>query len=56
LNQLNKPTGIFVREEDDTIFVTGFSKHRVTKWDKGAEYGVVVAGGNGLGSGLDQLN
>jgi len=55
LNQVNSPTGVFVAE-DNSLFITGFSKHRVTRWDPGAEFGVVVAGGNGIGPGLDQLN
>ncbi|CAF0890261.1 unnamed protein product [Adineta steineri] len=54
LNQLNLPTFIFV-DEDQTIYVSDRSNHRVMKWRKGAKEGTVVAGGNGQGKNLNQL-
>ncbi|CAF0766935.1 unnamed protein product [Adineta steineri] len=55
LNLLNNPTFIFV-DEDQSIYVSDLSNHRVMKWRKGAKEGRIVAGGNGKGRNLNQLS
>ncbi|CAF0891669.1 unnamed protein product [Adineta steineri] len=54
LNQLNHPTFIFV-DEDQSVYVSEWSNHRVMKWKKDAKEGTVVAGGNSEGGDLNQL-
>ncbi|CAF0863469.1 unnamed protein product [Adineta steineri] len=56
LNQLYYPDGICVDDEERRIFVADSSNHRIVEWKFGASNGKVVAGGNGWGNGLDQLN
>ncbi|CAF1328783.1 unnamed protein product [Adineta steineri] len=55
LNQLNFPTFIFV-DEDQSIYVSDCNNHRVMKWRKDANEGIIVAGGNGEGGNLNQLS
>ncbi|CAF1134185.1 unnamed protein product [Adineta steineri] len=55
LNQLNYPTFIFV-DEDQSVYVSDRSNHRVMKWIKDAKEGIIVAGGNGKGANLNQLS
>lgn len=43
-------------DKDNNLFVIDYSNRRVLKYAPGSEIGVVVAGGNGLGAGLNQLN
>ncbi|CAF1314806.1 unnamed protein product [Adineta steineri] len=54
LNQLNSPGFIFV-DEDQSVYVSDMSNHRVMKWRKDAKEGRVVAGGNGEGANINQL-
>ncbi|CAF1092811.1 unnamed protein product, partial [Didymodactylos carnosus] len=57
-NQLYDPRGLFVDEfsnEKGAIYVVDSSNHRVQKWLPDAREGVTVAGGNGKGSKLNQL-
>ena len=54
-NQLSGPRGLYV-DEDQTLFIADTSNHRIVEWKKGDESGRVVAGGNGEGNGLNQLN
>ncbi|CAF1535225.1 unnamed protein product [Adineta steineri] len=55
LNQLNRPTFIFV-DDEQSIYISDSDNHRVMKWKKDAKEGVIVAGGNGSGDGLHQLS
>jgi len=55
LNQLNQPHFVYV-DQEDTLYVSDWSNHRVMKWMKGAKEGVIVAGGQGQGSSLKQLS
>lgn len=58
LNQLGIPSmngNLFV-DQSNNIYITEYSNHRVTQWGPGATAGVIVAGGNGQGSGANQLN
>ncbi|CAF4227523.1 unnamed protein product, partial [Rotaria sordida] len=54
-NQLNRPHGLVV-DDDQTIVIADCGNHRIIQWKKGATNGKVVAGGNGQGNRLDQLN
>ncbi|CAF1128364.1 unnamed protein product [Adineta ricciae] len=55
LNQLNSPGFIFV-DDEQSIYISDYSNHRVVKWRKDAKEGiVVVAGGNDHESILGQL-
>ena len=49
------PTGLFV-DDKQTIYVADTFNHRVTKWNRGASSGELVAGGKGAGNENDQLN
>ncbi|CAF3663787.1 unnamed protein product [Adineta steineri] len=55
LNQLNKPTFIFV-DEDQSVYVSDRNNHRVMRWKKDAKEGRIVAGGNGRGGNFNQLS
>lgn len=50
-----KTIHIFVAESSD-LYISDFANHRVQRWTPGAVEGTRVAGGNGRGSGLHQLN
>jgi sugar lactone lactonase YvrE len=55
LNQLSDPEGLYL-DEDQTIYIADSWNHRIVKWKCDATSGQVVAGGNGGGNRLDQLN
>ncbi|CAF2033341.1 unnamed protein product, partial [Rotaria magnacalcarata] len=55
-NHLNFPCGLFVAD-NQTVLTTEYMNHRVMQWKNGdTTNGQVVAGGNGQGKGLNQLN
>ncbi|CAF1604726.1 unnamed protein product [Rotaria magnacalcarata] len=55
-NQLNYPFGLFA-DDDQTVVIADFGNHRIRQWNNGdTKNGEVVAGGNGHGNGLHQLN
>ncbi|CAF4733971.1 unnamed protein product, partial [Rotaria sp. Silwood2] len=54
-NQLSWPEGLFV-DDDQTIVIADYRNHRIIQWKKGDTKGQVVAGDNGAGRRLDQLN
>ena len=54
MNQLNFPTYLFV-DEEQAVYVSDDNNHRVMKWNRGANQGIVVAGGQGKGVALNQL-
>jgi len=56
LNQFNAPFGIYVDDQQQTIYVADQRNHRIIKWKFGEKYGEVVAGGNGGGNRIDQLD
>jgi sugar lactone lactonase YvrE len=43
-------------DDDDTVFIADAENHRIVAWKKGDHEGHVVAGGQGLGNELHQLN
>jgi sugar lactone lactonase YvrE len=56
LKQLYCPWGIYIDEDDQTIYITDTNNARVVEWKYGSASGQVVAGGNGQGNRADQLN
>ncbi|CAF5229262.1 unnamed protein product, partial [Rotaria magnacalcarata] len=55
-NQLNWPQGLFV-DDDQTVVIADWGNHRIMQWKNGdTTNGQVVAGGNGRGNGLNQLD
>ncbi|CAF0977928.1 unnamed protein product [Adineta steineri] len=55
LNQLNRPTGIFI-DKNKNIFIADCWNHRILEWKCNANEGQIIAGGNGQGNRIDQLN
>jgi len=55
-NQFNLPVGIYVDDQQQTIYVADYENHRIIKWKVGEKYGQVVAGENGEENRIDQLN
>jgi len=58
LNQLSSPQGIYVDNEEQCIYIADTNNHRIVKWklDGGSDYGEIVAGGNGEGNRIYQLD
>ncbi|CAF3770207.1 unnamed protein product, partial [Rotaria socialis] len=55
-NQLCLPFGLFV-DDDQTVVIADYWNNRIMQWKNGnTTNGQVVAGGNGEGNGLHQLN
>ena len=55
LNGLSKSKSHLQEKVDGALLVVECGNNRVTRWARGATEGVVVAGGNGQGTGLHQL-
>ncbi|CAF1575360.1 unnamed protein product [Adineta ricciae] len=55
LDQFNGPSFLFV-DDEQSLYVSDRGNHRVMKWRKDAQEGIVVVGGNGNGKNLNQLN
>jgi DNA-binding beta-propeller fold protein YncE len=55
LKQRCYPRGLVV-DDDDTVLIADCDNHRIVAWKKGDNVGQVVAGGQGEGNGLHQLN
>jgi sugar lactone lactonase YvrE len=51
---ISSARGVVV-DENGAVYVSDSRNHRVVKWTVGAAEGIIVAGGNGNGSGTDQL-
>jgi len=56
LNKLSSPYGIYVDHHQQHIYIADWGNHRIVKWKLGENNGAIVAGGNGYGSRIDQLN
>ena len=56
LNQLSGPQGIYVDDDNQSIYIADRRNHRIVRWKYDAKTGEVVAGGNGQGNRMDQLN
>ncbi|CAF4448969.1 unnamed protein product, partial [Adineta steineri] len=55
-NQFSSPRGIYVDDDEQSIYIADYENHRVIEWKPDAMNGLVVAGGNGQGYSLDQLD
>lgn len=55
-NQLYRPYGIYIDDDDQSIYVADCYNHRIVKWKFGAKKGQIIAGGNGRGNRIDQLD
>ena len=57
-NQLYYPRGIYIDRQQQYIYIADRKNHRIVKWKLGEREssGQIVAGGNGEGNGIDQLN
>ena len=53
---LNSPRGIFLNGNTSSLFVCDSLNHRVQKFETNSTIGTTVAGGNGQGSALNQLD
>lgn len=56
LDQLNHPGGIYVNHQTEMIYIADRGNHRIIEWNLDTKMGQIVAGGNGQGNQLDQLN
>lgn len=55
-NQLNSPISLVIDNNATVLYISDANNHRVQKWTVGGTTGTTVAGGNGAGAGLNQLN
>ncbi|CAF4440888.1 unnamed protein product, partial [Adineta steineri] len=55
LNQLNSPEGIYIDNDDQSVYIADGDNHRIVRWKFGANNGEIVAGGNRMGNKIDQL-
>ena len=56
ISGLLNPRGIFLAPDDGRVFVVDQGNHRVISWKENEGIVRAVAGGNGAGNGLNQLN
>ncbi|CAF1428995.1 unnamed protein product [Adineta steineri] len=55
-NQLYDPTGISIDDDTQTIYIADSGNDRIIKWKFDEKQGQIIAGGNGRGNGLNQLD
>ena len=55
-NQLNYPWGLDIDDDNQSIVIADYWNHRIVEWKIGASNGKVIAGDQGHGNRLDQLN
>ena len=55
-HQLYYPEGLIVGDEDQTLYIADSWNNRIVGWKIGATEGKVLAGGNGPGDDLNQLD
>ncbi len=56
LNQLSNPAGMYVDDDNQCIYIADWENHRIVEWKYDGNIGQVIAGGNGKGNQMDQLN
>ncbi len=56
MNQLFSPQGIYIDDNTQTIYIADRYNHRIVGWKYDANNGEIVAGGNGPGNRMNQLN
>lgn len=54
-NQLSRPYGLALNEDDGTVFIADYEKSRIVSWTEGDKEGRVVIDEHGPGDGLHQL-
>ncbi|CAF3203328.1 unnamed protein product [Rotaria sp. Silwood2] len=54
-NQLATPMGLFVDDDNHMLVIADRANNRIIQWKIGDTNGQVVAGGNGYGTGLNQV-
>ncbi|CAF3768366.1 unnamed protein product [Rotaria socialis] len=55
-SKLSLSYGLFINDDDQTMVTTDYDNNRIIQWNMNNTNGQVVAGGNGEGNRLDQLN
>ncbi|CAF0878391.1 unnamed protein product [Adineta steineri] len=55
-NQLDQPSGIYIDNDDQSIYIADTYNHRIVRWEFGADNGEIVAGGNGRGGEINQFS
>ena len=55
VNQLSRPFGFDIDDDNQSIVIADFGNDRIVEWKIGASHGKVIAGGQGQGNRLDQL-
>ena len=55
-NQLNKPRGIYIDDDNQTIYIAVNENHHIVEWKLDAKIGHVVVGNNGQGHTINQLS
>ena len=56
MNQLARPLGICFDHQKQTIYVADYDNHRIVARSSSGDNDWIVAGGNGKGNRIDQLN
>ena len=56
INQLFWPHGLDIDDDNQSIVIADCWNHRIVEWKMGASHGKVIAGSQGEGNRLDQLN
>ena len=56
INQLNRPFGLDIDDDNQSIVIADYWNDRIVEWKMGASHGKVIAGSRGEGNRLDQLN
>ena len=56
INQLYRPFGLDIDDDNQSIVIADYGNHRIVEWKIGASNGRVIAGGRGEGNRLNQLN
>ena len=56
VNQLNRPFGLDIDDDSQSIVIADWVNDRIVDWKIGASNGKVIAGGRGQASRLDQLD
>ena len=55
-NQLNRPYGLDIDDDNYSIVIADYGNNRIVEWKIGASHEKIMAGGRGQGNRLDQLN
>ena len=56
LNQLHFPFSIAIDDDNQSLYIADYENHRIVRWKSGASEGQIIAGGNGRGNQLNQLD